>query len=471
VPGAAGLFNPLNAVLTLLSPEAGNLSAASDSGLVGHGLPRPDSMPSAAGDTYSPGPDPDFSYLSLLQPNLLFVQDIRRYVDLAASLGAMADSMEGQAGSSLLALRAQVLQYGGGGNAWNLMMADAGAQHGDWEPAMTYQTAAGHVVPIYDAFLPSATTPDLYFTYYLVPSDLVSLRQYFDELPPLVLQYEHYIVFGPVGAMVGWAGYTWIGGDGGGSSIDGAHNASVFPYQTIPHEIAGTLFGGLSGTLSRQEWDALWTASTEPVWDTVDTVSYYPPWSTIANSGIPWGDQSEFEDFMSIASDWANDSGTPRAIPNQSTSVLEEAVHFAALGHPILLQKVLIMAALFTTTPPVEMHLYHFTNLGVYQAPPGDGPAAYWPVTPSVANPILSTVSPIQVTPTSLALTIPLPGGAHGDYTFTIQNGLLTGGTSPASQVEFGQPGTIANIPEWDFTFPTPVPIPAYAATAWGIPQ
>jgi hypothetical protein len=51
------------------------------------------------------------------------VQDIQRYVDLAASLDVMADSVQGQGGSSLLALRAQVLQYART-NAWGWMMDD-----------------------------------------------------------------------------------------------------------------------------------------------------------------------------------------------------------------------------------------------------------------------------------------------------------------------------------------------------------
>jgi hypothetical protein len=69
-------------------------------------------------------------------------------------------------------------------------------------------------------------------------------------------------------------------------------------------------------------------------------------------------------------------------------------------------------------------------------------------------------LSPVQVTPTSLTLR---------DFTFTIQNGALTSVTSPASTATVS--GSVVNIPALSWTFPTPVPIPAYAATTWGIPQ
>jgi len=271
-------------------------------------------MPSAAGDQYSPGPDPDFSYLSLLQPNLLFVQDIQRYVDLATSLGAMADAMQGLDGCSLLALRSQVAQYAGT-QAWSWMMDDPT----DLPVAMTYQTALGHTVPFYDVFLPSAAGD------YFSPSDLVTLRQYLDDLPPLVLQYEHYIVAGPVNEMVpAAASETSVGGPGGGgqSSIE---STTPYVYAQLPHEIACTFFNGIYPGPLGQEWDVLWQQSTDPIWDTADVYSGYPPRPMPANEPIPWGDTSEYEDFMTIVSNWADDSATPRLNPSRSSSMLEQA--------------------------------------------------------------------------------------------------------------------------------------------------
>jgi len=441
---ALDLFDPTAAASSLPLPAAADFVSVADSALIRaggipvpeqiHGLPRfhPDFLTSPSGNPYTLGPDPDFSYLSLLQPNLLFVQDIQRYVDLGNSLGAMADTLQGQAGSSMLTLRAQVLKYAGQ-QAWSWMMNTT-----DLTPAMNYQTALGHIVPIYDVYLPSAIGR------YLAPPDLAALKQYLDVLPPLFLEYEHYIVIGPVGEMTGWAGLTWWAGSGGGggSSIN---QGGGFIYPVVPHEIALTLFNGLYPGPLGQEWDALWQASTEPIWDTVDTDSYYPPRPININEGIPWGDQSEYEDFASIASDWANDSATPRLNPMQSSSILEEAVYFASLGHTLLLQKTLLVAAVFTTTPPLELHLYNFPNYQQFA---------------TEADPVVASVWPVQVTPTSLTLR---------DYTFTIQNGALASVTSPASEVTVS--GNAVNIPALSWTFPTPVPIPAYAATAWGIQQ
>jgi len=388
-------------------------------------------MTSPSGNPYTPGPDPDFSYLSLLQPNLLFVQDIQRYVDLGNSLGAMADTLQGQAGSSMLTLRAQVLQYAFQ-KAWNLMMQDAYAHQGDWQPAMTYQTALGHTVPIYDAFLPSATGE------YFAPSDLAALKLYLDNLPPWLPEYEHNIVIGPVAEMTGWASDT------GGSAGDGesSEEGTSLVYATLPHEIAVTFISGEHSGPLGQEWDILWQQSTDPIWDTADAYSAYPPRPMPANRPIPWGDTDESEDFDTIVSNWACDSAVPRLNPSQSSSMLEEAVYGASLGHTVLLQKTLVVAAVFTIASPLELHLYNYSNYQYF------------------VPPIVATVLPVQVTPTSLTLR---------DYTFTIQNGALTSVASPASQVTVS--GTTVNIPALNWTFPTPVPIPGYAATAWGIPQ
>jgi sugar lactone lactonase YvrE len=441
---APDLVVPTAAVSSLPIPGAAEFFSAGGSALVRtggmpalqqiYGLPpfRPDSMPSPAGNPYTPGPDPDFSYLSLLQPNLLFVQDIQRYVDVGDSLGAMADNMQGQGGSSMLALRSQVTEYAGQ-QAWGLMMTDPT----DLPLAMTYQAGLGNTFPFYDVFLPSATGE------YFEPSDLATLKQYLDDLPPLLLQYEHFIVIGPVNEMVpAAASITSVGNYGGGgqSSIEGT---GPFVYGELPHEIAATVFNGLHPGPLGEEWDVLWQQSTNPIWDTADVFSGYPPRPMPTNRPIPWGDTNEYEDFMTIVSNWACDSATPRLSPTQSSSMLEQAVYAASQGHTILLQKTLIVAAIFTTGSPLELHLYNYPNYQMFSA-----------------NPINATEASVLVAPSSLTLR---------DFTFSIQNGALTRVTSPASQVTVS--GTTVNIPEWDFTFPTPVPIPAYAATAWGIPQ
>jgi len=156
---------------------------------------------------------------------------------------------------------------------------------------------------------------------------------------------------------------------------------------------------------------------------------------------VPWGDTDEVEDFASVYSDWAGDSATPRLNPNQSSSILEQAVYAASQGHTVLLQKTLLVAALFTDPSSLQLSLYYHQN---YQ----------WPL------PISLMLSTVQVSPTSLTV---------GQFTFAIQNSALTSVTSPASQVTVS--GNTVNIPALNWTFPTPVPIPGYAATAWGIPQ
>jgi sugar lactone lactonase YvrE len=422
VPGTAGLFDPVNAVSTLLNPEAGDLAGASDSGLVHYGLPRPDSMTSPAAVPYTPGPDPDFSYLSLLQPNLLFVQDIQRYVDLATSLGTMANSMQGAGGASLLALRAQVLQYVGW-QAWGMMMDDA--YYGDLSPVMNYTTALGHTFPIYDVFLPSATSKA--FT----AADLTTLRQYLDIVPQRMLQYIKESVDGPTEEMTG---------DGSGDSdfqinVEGIDAASN---EQLAHEI-GLSLPPLSPTLS-EDWLALWDQSTDPAWDDADIYSYFPPRPMPPNY-VPWGATDGSEDFATVFSDWAGDSATPRLNPNQSSSILEQAVYAASQGHTILLEKTLLMVALFTDPSSLQLSLYYHQN---YQ----------WP------GPISLMLSTVQVSSTSLTV---------GEFTFTIQDGALVSVTSPASTATVS--GNAVNIPALSWTFPTPVPIPAYAATTWGVPQ
>jgi hypothetical protein len=168
-----------------------------------------------------------------------------------------------------------------------------------------------------------------------------------------------------------------------------------------------------------------------------------------ANQPIPWGNTAINEDFMTDFNDWVNESAAPRLNPNQSTSILEQAAYAASQGHTILLQKLLLMAALFTDQPTQQLSLYSFPDYVLWQGA------------------IQLTLGSVQTTASTLTLKIPLPGGGKGDYAFTIQNGLLTGGTSPASTVKVS--GKTVDIPEWDFTFPTPVPIPAYAAGVWGI--
>jgi len=145
---------------------------------------------------------------------------------------------------------------------------------------------------------------------------------------------------------------------------------------------------------------------------------------------------------MSIFNDWVNESATPRLNPNQSSSILEQAVYAASQGHAILLQKTMLMASLFTDQVTQQLSLYSFPNYQLWTGAIG------------------RTFARVQASPTSLTLR---------DYTFTIQNGALTSATSPASQVTVS--GQTVSIPALTNTFPAPVPIPGFAATTWGIQQ
>jgi hypothetical protein len=122
---------------------------------------------------------------------------------------------------------------------------------------------------------------------------------------------------------------------------------------------------------------------------------------------------------------------------------MEEAVYRAQQGYPVLLGKTLLVAALFTDPTTMQLSLYYYVG---YQGP-------------FETAPIQRTFSTVITTPTSLTV---------GDYAFTIQNGLLTGVTSPASQATVAS-GQTVNIPALNYTFPTPVPIPAFAASRWGM--
>ena len=95
------------------------------------------------------------------------------------------------------------------------------------------------------------------------------------------------------------------------------------------------------------------------------------------------------------------------------------------------------MAALFTDAAARQVAFYSYQN---YQ----------------YGAPIQRVMEPVSLSSTQLVL---------GNYTFTVVNGALTGVTSPASQATVN--GRVVNIPALNYTFSTPVPIPAYAAGLW----
>jgi sugar lactone lactonase YvrE len=392
--------------------------------------PHPDSTSALAGGAYTLGPDFDFSYLSLLKPNLPFVQLIERYLNLASSLASMAETMRGTAGSALLADRSQVLQYVNN-SAWGWMMTNPQA---NLPLTMNYLTASGHSIPFYDTFAPSATG-DVF-----TAADLTALTQFLNIMSPELLQYAQVIVNGPVVQMLDAASNT-SGPSEPEISIYGV--GDVYD-EALSHEIGATVFfEGFSGPLG-QEWGALWNQSAaNPVWDTVDCYSIYPPRPMPASQPTPWGFTSEGEDFATVFSNWGGDSGTPRVNPSQSSSIMEEAVYRAQQGYPILLEKTLLVASLFTDPTTLQLSLYHYAS---YR----------WSC---CTSPIQRTFGTVKTSAASLMV---------GDYTFTIQNGLLTGVTSPASQATVAS-GQTVNIPALNYTFPTPVPIPAFAASRWGM--
>jgi hypothetical protein len=263
-------------------------------------------------------------------------------------------------------------------------------------------------------------------------------------MPPWLLQYVTCIVNAPDSEMT-------LGGDpsvtiGGDITIENSipGNFSPMSDEGLPHEVGVTLYNGLwnnPNPLFHTEWDTLWSQSTDPVWDTADVYSSFPPRPMPPNYPVPWGDTNVLEDFATVYSDWAGDSGTPRLTPNRSSSILEQAVYAASQGHIVLLQKTLLVAALFTDPSNLQLSLYYHQN---YQ----------WP------GPISLVLSTVQVSQTALTV---------GEFTFTIQNGALVSVTSPASQATVS--GQTVNIPALNWAFPTPVPIPGYAATTWGIQQ
>jgi sugar lactone lactonase YvrE len=402
--------------------------------------PLPDSTSGLDGGTYTLGPDYDFSYLSLLQTNLPFVQLMERYLNLASSLMSMAETMRGTAGSALLADRAQVLQYVKN-NAWGWMMTNPQA---NIPLTMSYVTASGHSIPFCDTFAPSATGE--VFT----AADLTALTQFLSIMSPELLQYAQVIVNGPVPQMLpGDASYT--------SGYQISINAVRDVYdEALSHEIGITVFNGslFSGLLG-QEWGALWNQSAaNPAWDTVFMYSLYPPRPMPANLPTPSGDQSEVEDFASVFSNWGGDSGTPRINPSQSSSAMEEAVYRAQQGYPILLEKTLLVASLFTDPATLQLSLYYYAGYTLPWVSNAQGEN-----TVVLFTPIQRTFGTVKTSAASLTV---------GSYTFTIQNGLLTGVTSPGSQATVAS-GQTVNIPALNYTFPTPVPIPAFAASRWGM--
>ena len=110
-------------------------------------------------------------------------------------------------------------------------------------------------------------------------------------------------------------------------------------------------------------------------------------------------------------------------------------------GIQIMLQKTLLVAALFTDQATQQLSLYNYEG---YLA----------------GNAIERTFSQVLSSPISLTL---------GYYTFTIRDGLLTGvSTTYPTQVTLAS-GQKQNIQQLNYTFPAAVPFPAFAAGVWGI--
>ena len=399
-PGGARL-PPNRRVLTQTGNSSGSTSA----------------HPSGTSAASSLPPDPDFSYLSLLQPNLTFVQQIQGNLAQAAALAGLAAGLSATLGLAFLTARSNLLQKTFS-QAWYWMMTNIPS---NLPQVMTYQTTQGHSFGIYDTFA-STATKDVFSS-----ANLAALKQYLDNMPQDLLQNVSCIVNGPVPEMTSGDSAST---EGDRISIEGIADVND---EALAHEIGVALyFEGFSGPL-QQGWNTLWSQSTNPVWDDVSMFSYYPPRPMPSNQPKPWGAQSEVEDFASIFSNWAGDSGTPRINPNQSSSSLEEAVCRASLGHPLLLEKTLIVAALYTDQATQQLSLYHYSNYALS----------------ATASPIRTT-SPVQATSTTLKL---------GDYTFTIQNGMLVSVSSPATPLQAAL----------NYLFSTPVAIPAFAATRWGL--
>ena len=379
----------------------------------------PSSISKAAASTTLPA-DPNFSYLSQLQQNLPFVKKIQNYLKTAAGLAASAALLGSALGFPLLLARSNLLQWVAQ-NAWTWMMGDAA--QGKLPQVMTYQTTQGHSFEIYDTY--DANTPG---GYAFSASNLATLKQNLDNMPPDLLQYVGYIVNGPIPNMLpGDAACT----SGDHISIYGVRDVNN---EALAHEIAMTLYFNYSSGLFGQEWSALWKQSANnPVWDDVNMYSSYPSRPMPQDQDTPWGAQNDYEDFASVFSNWAGDSGTPRLNPNKSSSALEEAVYRASLGYPVLLEKTLLVAALFTDQATQQLSLYHYSGYAV-----------------SATSSPIKTTSTVQASATSLTL---------GDYTFTIQNGMIVSVSSSATSQQAAL----------NYTFPTPVPIPAFAAARWNL--
>jgi hypothetical protein len=399
------------------------------------GLPpagRASSAHPEASSSSSPISASNFSYLSFLIGTLPFVQKIGIAVEQAGFLGgapglAILEGLQGSPGPS----------QEGFGYALAWMFDDA--FQGNLPQVMTYQTSLGNAIPVDNTFEPTATGQ------VFSPADLASLTQFLDILPPSLLQNIQAIVNGPVIAMTGGTFGSYTFGIAGGDviAIDSGDEINI---PNLPHEIGITVYGSdlFQQRPLGQQWDALWSQSTDPVWDTADFFSNFPPRPTPANQPIPFGDTNEVEDFASVFNDWVNESAAPAINlslnPPQSTSIVEQGAYAATQGHTILLQKVLLMAALFTDQATQQLSLYNYQG---YKA----------------GNTIERSLSQVQSSPTSLTL---------GNYTFTIQNPLLAGVSTPATQATLAS-GAVQKIPALNYTFPTPVPIPAFAANIWGI--
>jgi hypothetical protein len=157
------------------------------------GLPpagRASSAQPEASSSSSPISASNFSYLSLLIGTLPFVQKIGIAV-------AQAGFLDGALGLAILQGLQGSTGPSGEGYGYSLAWMFNDAFQGSLPQVMTYQTALGNAIPIDNTFEPTATGQ------VFSPTDLASLTQFLDILPPSLLQNIQAIMNGPVIAITG----------------------------------------------------------------------------------------------------------------------------------------------------------------------------------------------------------------------------------------------------------------------------
>jgi hypothetical protein len=206
------------------------------------------------------------------------------------------------------------------------------------QPVMYYDLPSGGRMPVYDIyFSPSSRA---------TPQQLAEIKDVLDTLPRSHVSRLPAIVLMPTGPVYGGSlGFADF------SNGLGLYSGAAAAQEVLRHEVGH--FALQFATRERfLEWETLHRQMSSPGWDTVSVLGgVYLPFARFQEQAAtlkPYGSTNAHEDFATIYAYWTIDSGKTATNAETSSSILEESIRRASVGHPQLLVKTLFVASMFT---------------------------------------------------------------------------------------------------------------------------